>query len=71
MKIIPLKSYGLLTILEAAAKIAANPQTIRNRIADGSLPGVLVPGHRESYLIREADLKKMKKPQLGRPKKGK
>ncbi len=69
MKKIALKTYGLLTVLESAAELGVNPQTIRNWIAAESLPVVVIPGERESYLIRVADLRKVRLPVLGRPKK--
>jgi len=67
MKRIELATCGLVTINQAAERMSVNQMTIRNWIARDLLPVVVIPGERESYLIRERDLVRVKPPTMGRP----
>lgn len=67
MKRIEAESLGLLTVAQAAALREVTTMTIRNWIKWDVLPVVVVPGDRESYLLRASDVKRCKAPKRGRP----
>lgn len=67
MKRIEAASLGLLTVIQAAELREITPTTMRNWIAWEVLPVVVVPGEREYYLLRAADVRAATAPTRGRP----